>query len=324
MERPLPTLSPFDRSGMGSSPISRSPSACCGTSSRRSWAAVGCPPPRRRLCAVWHHRCRAARGDGGRDAGRGAAGASGRGADRGGDRRGSAGERAHRLAWSSTSAAVRRRSPSSRLGGIVTARSVRTAGDAMDVAISTYVKKQYALAIGERPPRRSRCPSGPPHRSAPGRRRAPGRRPADGAQRRGSRTAVTTRHPGSAAARPLHHPRPGLGHRAAQGPRTHRGRGAARARRAGGQHRRSRPVHAGRDPAGAGGRHHGPRHRAHRRRRAAARPRRPARPRAGHPGAGRRRPAGLRRRRYRPLRRGLRVAAAAMDAQPARADTVRV
>ncbi|WP_055557374.1 rod shape-determining protein [Streptomyces sp. NBRC 110028] len=36
------------------------------------------------------------------------------------------------------------------LGGIVTARSVRTAGDAMDVAISTYVKKQYALAIGER------------------------------------------------------------------------------------------------------------------------------------------------------------------------------
>ncbi|MEU0842966.1 rod shape-determining protein [Streptomyces sp. NPDC005962] len=36
------------------------------------------------------------------------------------------------------------------LGGIVTARSVRVAGDAMDVAISTYVKKQYALAIGER------------------------------------------------------------------------------------------------------------------------------------------------------------------------------
>lgn len=36
------------------------------------------------------------------------------------------------------------------LGGIVTARSVRVAGDAMDVAITTYVKKQYALAIGER------------------------------------------------------------------------------------------------------------------------------------------------------------------------------
>ncbi|MET7765840.1 rod shape-determining protein [Streptomyces sp. NPDC005393] len=36
------------------------------------------------------------------------------------------------------------------LGGIVTARSVRVAGDAMDTAISAYVKKQYALAIGER------------------------------------------------------------------------------------------------------------------------------------------------------------------------------
>ncbi|MER8159678.1 rod shape-determining protein [Streptomyces sp. NPDC094472] len=36
------------------------------------------------------------------------------------------------------------------LGGIVTARSVRTAGDSMDVAITSYVKKQYALAIGER------------------------------------------------------------------------------------------------------------------------------------------------------------------------------
>ncbi|MBH5335321.1 rod shape-determining protein [Streptomyces pactum] len=36
------------------------------------------------------------------------------------------------------------------LGGIVTARSVRTAGDAMDAAITAYVKKRYALAIGER------------------------------------------------------------------------------------------------------------------------------------------------------------------------------
>ncbi|MFI1969568.1 rod shape-determining protein [Streptomyces cinnamoneus] len=36
------------------------------------------------------------------------------------------------------------------LGGIVTARSVRTAGDAMDAAITSYVKKEYALAIGER------------------------------------------------------------------------------------------------------------------------------------------------------------------------------
>ncbi|MES4904638.1 MULTISPECIES: rod shape-determining protein [unclassified Streptomyces] len=36
------------------------------------------------------------------------------------------------------------------LGGIVTARSVRMAGDAMDAAIATHVKKRYALAIGER------------------------------------------------------------------------------------------------------------------------------------------------------------------------------
>ncbi|MFI9239632.1 rod shape-determining protein [Streptomyces cinnamoneus] len=36
------------------------------------------------------------------------------------------------------------------LGGIVTARSVRTAGDAMDAAIMSYIKKKYALAIGER------------------------------------------------------------------------------------------------------------------------------------------------------------------------------
>ncbi|MDT0546254.1 MULTISPECIES: rod shape-determining protein [Streptomyces] len=36
------------------------------------------------------------------------------------------------------------------LGGIVTARSVRMAGDAMDAAITAHVKKRYALAIGER------------------------------------------------------------------------------------------------------------------------------------------------------------------------------
>ncbi|MFC0600462.1 rod shape-determining protein [Streptomyces palmae] len=36
------------------------------------------------------------------------------------------------------------------LGGIVTACSVRTAGDAMDAAITAFVKKRYAMAIGER------------------------------------------------------------------------------------------------------------------------------------------------------------------------------
>ncbi|MFD5000499.1 rod shape-determining protein [Streptomyces buecherae] len=36
------------------------------------------------------------------------------------------------------------------MGGIVTARSVRTAGDAMDAAITSYVKKAHSLAMGER------------------------------------------------------------------------------------------------------------------------------------------------------------------------------
>jgi len=35
------------------------------------------------------------------------------------------------------------------LGGIVTCRSVRVAGDKMDLAISDYIKKKYNLAIGE-------------------------------------------------------------------------------------------------------------------------------------------------------------------------------
>ncbi|WP_275464623.1 rod shape-determining protein [Streptomyces noursei] len=36
------------------------------------------------------------------------------------------------------------------MGGLVTAQSVRVAGDAMDAAISTYIKKEHGLAIGER------------------------------------------------------------------------------------------------------------------------------------------------------------------------------
>jgi len=35
------------------------------------------------------------------------------------------------------------------LGGIVTARSVRVAGDEMDAAIADYIKKKYNLAVGE-------------------------------------------------------------------------------------------------------------------------------------------------------------------------------
>lgn len=36
------------------------------------------------------------------------------------------------------------------LGGIVTSESVRVAGDAMDQAITAYIRKQYNLTIGER------------------------------------------------------------------------------------------------------------------------------------------------------------------------------
>ncbi|MBD2870452.1 rod shape-determining protein [Paenibacillus arenilitoris] len=36
------------------------------------------------------------------------------------------------------------------LGGIVTARSIRVAGDEMDEAVTQYIKKQYNLMIGER------------------------------------------------------------------------------------------------------------------------------------------------------------------------------
>src|SRR5690606_41368656 len=36
------------------------------------------------------------------------------------------------------------------LGGIVTSRSVRIAGDSMDEAIIQYIKKAYNLLIGER------------------------------------------------------------------------------------------------------------------------------------------------------------------------------
>jgi len=35
------------------------------------------------------------------------------------------------------------------LGGIVTCRSVRVAGDKIDLAISDYIKKKYNLAVGE-------------------------------------------------------------------------------------------------------------------------------------------------------------------------------
>ena len=36
------------------------------------------------------------------------------------------------------------------LGGIVTAQSVRVAGDELDDAVLQYIKKEYSLAIGDR------------------------------------------------------------------------------------------------------------------------------------------------------------------------------
>jgi actin-like ATPase involved in cell morphogenesis len=36
------------------------------------------------------------------------------------------------------------------LGGIVTAQSVRVAGDELDEAILAYIKKEFSLAVGER------------------------------------------------------------------------------------------------------------------------------------------------------------------------------
>ena len=60
------------------------------------------------------------------------------------------GQRAVRAASSSTSAAGRPRSPSSRLGGIVVSRSIRIGGDEMDQDIVTFARREYNLFLGER------------------------------------------------------------------------------------------------------------------------------------------------------------------------------
>lgn len=53
-------------------------------------------------------------------------------------------------AWSSISAAATSEVAVISLGDIVTAQSVRVAGDDFDEAIISYVKKKYNLLIGER------------------------------------------------------------------------------------------------------------------------------------------------------------------------------
>ena len=136
------------------------------------------------------------------------------------------------------------------LGGIVTAQSVRVAGDELDDAVMQYVKKEFSLAIGDRTAEEIKIHMGSAW-------------PLDGGADR--------RHP-----RPRPHQRP-----AAHGPAHHRA-GPRGAGRAGLGHRRRRQDHARQDAARAGRRHHGGRHHDHRRRRAARRARRAPRPRDRH------------------------------------------
>ena len=131
------------------------------------------------------------------------------------------------------------------LGGIVTAQSVRVAGDELDDAILQYVKKEYSLAIGDRTAEEIKIQMGsawPMEEELT-------------ADIRG-RDLVS----GSAAHDPAHH-------RAR--PRS--------ARRAGERDRRRREDHARQDAARTRRRHHGRRHHAHRWRRAARRTRPAAR-----------------------------------------------
>ena len=93
-------------------------------------------------------------------------------------------------------------------------------------------------------------------------------------------------------------------------------RGPPGARGAAARDRRRGPRHPRPDPARAGRRHHGPRHRAHRRRRPAPRPRRAAPARDRHAGPRRGGPAHLGRPRRRQVRRGVRGAPAGAGHRP--------
>ena len=164
------------------------------------------------------------------------------------------------------------------LGGIVTSQSIRTAGDDLDQAIITWMKKEYSLMLGERTAEEIKIALGSAF-PLPGRAR--GRDP-----------------------RPRHGQRPAAQRRRVVG------RGAPGPRGAAARDHRLGPRHPRQDPARAGRRHHGPRRRPDRRRR-------PARA-ASTSGSGTRRDAGARRRRPARLgrarrgqvRRGVRGAAA--------------
>ena len=136
------------------------------------------------------------------------------------------------------------------LGGIVTAQSVRVAGDELDDAIMQYVKKEFSLAIGDRTAEEIKI-------------------------QMGSAWPMEEELTADIRGRDLDQ-RP-----AAHDPAHHRARPRS-ARRAGLRHRRRRQDHARQDPARAGRRHHGGRHHDHRRRRAARRDRPAAGPRDRH------------------------------------------
>ena len=136
------------------------------------------------------------------------------------------------------------------LGGIVTAQSVRVAGDELDDAVMQYVKKEFSLAIGDRTAEEIKMHMGSAW-------------PLDEeltADIRG-RDMIS----GLPRTRAAHH---------RAGPRG--------ARRAGRGDRRRGEDHARQDAARARRRHHGAGHHAHRWRRAAGRPRPAARARDGH------------------------------------------
>ena len=127
------------------------------------------------------------------------------------------------------------------LGGIVTSQSVRIGGDELDEAIVSFVKKEFSLALGERTAEEIKITLGSAypleqelHAEIRGRDLVSGLPKTDGRLHRGD-------------------------------PAGDRGAGVG--------HHRRREGHPGPDPPGAGGRHHGAGHRAHRRRRPPARAR---------------------------------------------------
>ena len=129
------------------------------------------------------------------------------------------------------------------LGGVVTSLSIRTAGDDLDAAIVSWMKKEFSLMLGERTAEEVKIALGSAFPLA----RSPRRRYA----------AATWSRDCRAASRFV-------------------GRGAPGARGAAARHHRRGTHHPGPHPARARRRHHGPRPGAHRRRCAAARARRTA------------------------------------------------